>query len=227
MLPSENVADDALRSQQRHLFQSVDDGIGTEYEKHEASGCTTRLYLRPDWLTFFMSHDIRCKADLEKRENVSEIAGSISEIMAHFDLVDEIRSKSEVHIVTGWLTHHEPLIRFINDDETWPINIYTYLEKRHEKKIDKLHALRDRIRQGIAESEIYDPFAAAMQKIGCDMILKERFYDGLFFNRNNITKDTLIRRGVFSRGEAKKDEYPVLKGGIRFDLKCNAEAERE
>ena len=222
-----SAGDNGSHSRRDSVFESIDTGGTLDYLKQEQSGCTTRLSLNENFRGFFILHDIRCRAVPERRESTNDIAGSVIDIVERFNLKDEIRSKSAVGINIGWSMNHEALIRFINYDESWPENIYEHIKEKHTEREDRCICLRERLREEITKSEIYDPFIAAMGELGCQMTLKEYFVDGLFFDEHNITKEMLIERGVFSRQEANKDEYPVMKGHIEFDLKCDSHVGRK
>ncbi len=189
------------------------------YEKYEPSGCNTTVILDKDADYFFVNHGIRCKTERKKRESLNEIADSVYDIFIYFNIINIVKSKKSIYVNIGWATNHEPLLLFINEDDQWPDNIYIYsvVNSGEEKRYD---FYKDTVRKEILKSKIFSPLSATMKKINCRMQLKKDYVDGLFFNKNNLTKDMLIKLGVFRKEEAKKDEYPVLKGAIEFDLSC-------
>jgi hypothetical protein len=208
----------AYSSENPYVFKHVVKYLENKYSKVESSGCFTEISLSDNSGSFFIFHGRGCKAPSSIKEGVNRIAESVSEIINYFKLSDEIRAKEGVLINIGWSLDHEPLIRFINDDETWPTDIFRYIKHKYESSDDRYAAYKERLQQEIIKSKIYLPFINVMEKIGCRMTLSEYFVDGHFFDNYAYSKTTLIKKGVFSKQEVKKDVYPYIKGTIQFDL---------
>ncbi len=206
--------------EQMNTFHRIEKDYEIQYKKIEPSGCTTVLNLNKRHPFFNIAHGFQCNVDPEKRESINDIATSIREIIKHFGLVNDITHRNFVYINVGWRINNEPIIHFINYDESWPTNIHTFIKERYTNNQDRYVALRERLRAEIEESKIYGPIIRTMSELGCKMTLEENFVEGLFFDEHKITKNMLIEWGVFKEEETKKDEYPVLKGPIRYKLKC-------
>jgi len=191
------------------------------YSKIESSGCTTKISLRSasSGSSFFaLSHYGKGEYNYKERENVEEIAQSFYAIIKHFKLEEKIKLQDSLSINIGARISHEPLIRFINEDKTWPENMYLSAKKTTTNKHERFVLYKKQIRQVMIESKIYNPFMAVMEKIGCNMSLSDNCFDGLFIERDPTTKEMLIEGGVFSKEEAKKAIYPYIKGYIAFDI---------
>ncbi|WP_073472169.1 hypothetical protein [Desulfatibacillum alkenivorans] len=116
---------------------------------------------------------------------------------------------------------NEPLVRQINEDESWPKNIYEYLKEMQPDRSDRYEIYFELMRKNIVDNNLFSSFKGIMEQFGCRITLQEYFIDGLFLSESqNISKQYLIIKGVFTKEEAKKDFYPAFKSGISFDLHC-------
>jgi len=225
--PSGVNAADSGQPKEHHEFKTTSNGMRSKYLKVEASGCATIIYMRPDRPSLTIGNDIACRMAMDKSGSTREIAESTADIIEHFNLANAIRSKTTVYFSIGWRINDEPIIRAINDDSTWPLNIYTYLDERFLDTRDKYYSLLEKLRHLISRSRSFGPFAAVMSSIGCSMTLKERFVDAIIFDKHKMTKEMLIEEGVFTGEEARKDEYPVFRGPIGFDLTCDEQNRKQ
>ena len=190
--------------------------------KVEPSGCRTKMSIVDRWNLLSITNDRRCKSEPSKRENAKEIADSIEQMFSVTGIKDSLQSINKVKINIGWRVNHELLLLYINNDDQWPNDIYEYSVKHSPEKSEYYHFYKEKIRQEIIKSQIYKPFISVMGKIGCSMTLAEDFTDGLPFDEKhkNITRDDLIEWSVLKEEEVRKEQYPVIKNGIFFDLNC-------
>jgi hypothetical protein len=105
-----------------NIFKSHDDGAWIKYSKLEQMGCTTKLSFRANQLR--ISSDIKCYRINGKMENIGEMAKSVSEIINYFKLEDRIKSLKTV----AFVLNRGHLLRAINNDESWPKNIQSYVK---------------------------------------------------------------------------------------------------
>ncbi len=209
-----------LEGVKNSVFEKDEEESLAYYHKLEPSGCYTRLLWYKNANRISISHDRQCEIESEKRESVREISNSVYEIMKYFDLGEKIKTIKEVAINIGWNVNNEPLLQYINNNEEWPDNIFEYSRNMATKEEDCLAVYTNFVRNEIIKSNIYNPFIEVMRKFDCIMTLKDNFVDGLLFDRGkrNLTKENLIKNGVFKEEEARKDVYPQLKGAIEFAL---------
>jgi hypothetical protein len=196
------------------------------YSKRELSGCVTRVKVDRISNLVNISNDImRCKVNREKRESTVEIAASVYEIVTYFHLVERLKPMESICVNIGWNTNHEPLIRYMNEDKEWPSNIFQYSKTHSPKNMKDYEFLRTMVREEILKSGIYKPIIDVMKKLNCEMTLKDHFAEDLLFDPD-LSRIGLTKNGVFRPGEAKKDVYPSINGGLKFDLKCEKQSNK-
>lgn len=209
-----------LGSEKSEIYCKNEFSVGDyNYVKNESSGCRTILGITQNSTMIYLTYT-GCKKIADNKESVSDIAQSFYEIVKKYNLKNEIKSKKTLSISLNCIVAHWPIIKYINDDTTWPLNIFGYAKLKTKNEYERQNIYYEEIRNVILQSNIYNPFIDVVNKMGCDMNLNKYFIDGLFIERNALTNVGLIKRGVFKVGEAKKEIYPSIKSGILFDLSC-------
>jgi len=116
---------------------------------------------------------------------------------------------------------HWPLIKYINQDDLWPVNIYEHLRKQYPKKQKQIDAYKLILRTEILKPDVYLPFTRSLDTIGCSVTLSERFADPIYFGENrSIKKSELIEWDVIDFNVIRKDVYPLFNGTVDFDVVC-------
>jgi hypothetical protein len=201
-----------------------DKSNGTNYySKHESSGCTTEIMLRPieNSLALNLSYGIGCMADKNELESVQDIAGSLVEIIKENSLGEAIKKRKVLAVKYSWKIAHWPLIESINNDTSWPVDIFKDLLQRYPGEKIRYSAYIKMLRSKILEQDVYSSFIDAMHKIGCSANLEEYYADPIFMSKKFVTKQKdLVDFGIYKPEQVKKHYYPFLKSPITFNIDC-------
>ena len=200
-------------------LERVDIGYAIQYRKLEPSGCSSEVTFRNNSSTVSFSYgDYFCrKAADYKLETIPEIGKSISEIISHFQLEDEIRTKKHLYLGVGI----EHLIRYMNNDESWPKDIYAYADSKYSDEYEKVYFIYEVVGEEILKSKIYDPFISILNKMGCKIVLPKVFADGVCCKKYSLTKKDLMNSGFLKNDGINKERYPGFKSTLTFDLTCD------
>ncbi len=210
-----------VSAKQEEVFLHSSKGKIDSYTKKEKSGCITRLSLSPSSISINLTYGGVCQPDSTQLETTQEILNSFGELVHYFNLKTNIRSKDYFTINLHWKVSHWPLIKFINEDETWPSNISKFLMSNYENKKERYTAYKDILKSKVLASQVYLPVIDSMKQLGCVTELSEYFADPIFpIDKENITREQVIKWGIFRVQAANKEIYPSIKGAIEFNVKC-------
>ena len=197
-------------------------GIATFYEAKTSTNCKGVISTREGSkvITFIYSGECLSRKTL----NTSKIAKEFGGIINFFNLGKKLRSIKQFSIDIVWKVSQWPLINYINQDKSWPKNIFDSLKKYKLKK-ERIEVYKDHLKDEILNPNVYLPFANYFKTINCDIDLLQSYSDPIFYGeRNSIKKSELIEYGVIQDSNAKKDYYPLFKGTIDFNVVCKEKA---
>ncbi len=193
---------------------------GVEYVKYEPLSCASRLVISTGdslYLLYGGSEYCDPNADRENITPVSRFAGLVREMVNHFGLQEEVRSKSRVYISYIWEIEHWPLLQAVNEDEDWPKNIMYSLEKMYANEDERDAKYREMVSRKILSENVYLPVARVFEELGCEVEVSP------FSDVINFSKERLVKYGVFSESEARKDFYPFSIDPVRLRMVCGQE----
>jgi hypothetical protein len=218
-IPNTAATENEKSEESNNEFQRINKGYTIDYRKLESSGCFTEISFHNNSSGVGFSYgDYFCRKNPKERiETISEIAESISEIITYYQLEKEIRARKCLYISFG----DEDLIQYINNDESWPKDIYAYVDGKFKNYEDKSNFIYEIAREVIIKSKIYDPFMSILSKMGCRMILSKIFVEGISNKNIALTKKHLLKSGILTNDAINKEKYPSFKGPITFDLTCD------
>jgi hypothetical protein len=108
-IPSTIATENVKSEESNNEFQRIDEGYTIDYRKLGSSGCLTEISFHNNSSEVWFSYgDYFCRKNPKERiETISEIAESINEIIAYYQLEKEIRARKCLYISFG----NEALIR--------------------------------------------------------------------------------------------------------------------
>ncbi len=192
------------------------------YSKLEPSGCYTKIILSQNRDMVGLLYGDKCNTGHLELENVRIVADSLIDIIAYFKLAKVVKSKNMLFINYLWKISHWPLINTINEDDTWPKDFSLHYKKSYSelKQRDIKNKFRESLQNKILESTVYFPFVDTMNKVGCNLTLAKDYADPIYFDKKYLTKKELIKWGIYTSLQAKKDIYPLIKGPVGFNMNC-------
>ncbi len=200
-------------------YSHENDGTYDEYIKTESNGCMAVIRTRNDSTHIDFWYGEGCS----KQSPIVDtriVATHFDQIANHFKIANDFKNKEVLSINIGSAISHEPLIHYINNNTEWPNNYIEYFDANNTNEEDSYSAYVKSLRDVILTSKLYDPFKSVMNEMGCPLVLKERYVDGIFYNKHILTQKKLVEWEVLTTENAKKELYPSLKGGMEFDIKC-------
>lgn len=197
------------------IYSQKTEGIFQSYRKLEPSGCTTQLALIPKWSMIRISYLGAC---VKPEESTTEIVQSLHDIVANFQLTDSIKTMRQMEVDITWKVSHWPLLQLLNNDPDWPNNASSYFARKSgDPKIKKYIEL---MRSKLLAADVYGPFLSFMTAQGCSTTLKPYYADPLYPGKDSISKQQLIKWGVYTSEQAHKTVYPNIIGFVGFKFSC-------
>ncbi len=191
---------------------------GEYYEKAGEGGCLYRILVRDD--AFGMSYGALCKTELKTGVSSRKFSKQLKKIVDYFDLSKELSEAKYVRINIGGKISHEPLIRAVNNDDSWPFNYPQHLAKRFADDLERSAEYRVQLSRIILSNEGYGAVVDMLSEIGVSVCLADDFVDPLYIiSERAYSSKALFKMGVFEGNDAKKMYYPLIKGSVMFEIR--------
>ena len=194
----------------KSIFQDPEEGLH----------CRVSVRLEPDSIvaTIFLADCQDTEADAKKAQNVGEIAKTMLKVIKENSLETEIRSRGFVYINIGWKVDNFPVISAINNDATWPSDVFKALRTEYPDTQQRQAEYKARLGRSIVQA--YSPLVDAFGELGCALKLSDNFADPLLMRDGATPRSILVDQGIFDSRNARKSLYPTILGPIAFKLQC-------